>query len=314
MALKNVPFLLPLPVRGGQRASTPDQLLASTTYQLQATRLINEAIRRPSRATIDANIAAVTILANRQSFVGDGPQAEHHLNGLERMIRLRGGLEALPIPLAQRIQRVDTNFVAITSVKPRFPLLSTEKTDIPQVMRMAGKSQVFEQTLPLLGSGIQTSRIAGLICQDLHDVFAEIQALGRFFDIWKRGEAVFLDLVNDFCEMRIVAVETKLSSMSFDESDGKTGLVQESCRIAALLFINTFFWLWRKWNNMLGPLVAHLKRTLGTARLVGCWNEIPSDLQVWVLFLGRYAANQPDGVAWFEHRLTSATQRLCTTS
>jgi hypothetical protein len=310
MTLNKVSRQVPLSLEGTARPGVSDPSSATLTHQAEATRLINEALRQPWRGTSDAIIAAVTILANWQSFVGDLSEAEQCLGGLERLFRMRGGLEALPLPLVQRIQRVDTNVAAASSSRPCFPLLKVQNIDIRRTIPLSKNAQLFNHNLHLLGTGFLRSDVSDLLSQDIQIIFDDMQALAMLFNLWTHGQANSLGLANDFFEMRIVAVENRLLTMPHQESYDCAALVQECCRIAALLFVNTSFWLWQKWNRVLVALVALLGRKVDIAQRMDCWRPPLWEVLMWIIFFGRHAASAQDQADWFSRRLVTVTKNL----
>lgn len=75
--------------------------------QAEAIKAINEALTDPNRATSDALILAVGRIAMHESWYGDKHAANTmHRPAQARMIRMRGGMKALPYPdLVKRLMR-----------------------------------------------------------------------------------------------------------------------------------------------------------------------------------------------------------------
>jgi len=307
MALNNITRPCSLDSHG-ESLGNPDP--AATFYHLEAARLINAALKERWRAISDANIAAVTILANWQSFMDDGSKADHYISGLERMVSLRGGLEALPHPLAQRIQRVATNVAAARSVMPRFPLLNVQKIDIRKTIALPEEAESFNRELRFLGTGFAQTALLDVLSPKIRDILDEMQAIAKLFNLWTHGQANFLGLANDFFEMRIVALELRLLAIPYQSGMSSAAFVQDCCKIAGVLFVNTSFWLWRKWNKILEVLVTNLRERLQAVQWENCWDQAVLEVLLWVLFLGAHASKLQDQANWFDTMLVVVIERL----
>lgn len=90
---------------GTKRAA---QLLAMKTEALNH---INDMLRDPSRGLTDQAIAAVAKMASYEAMFGSLETYLVHMSGLERMIRMRGGLESLGLDglLMRMLLWIDTN-------------------------------------------------------------------------------------------------------------------------------------------------------------------------------------------------------------
>jgi Fungal specific transcription factor domain len=64
-------------------------------HKLAAIRLVNQRLTDPIEATKDESLAAVTALASAETGFGTKEEAKHHMDGLEILVEMRGGIECL---------------------------------------------------------------------------------------------------------------------------------------------------------------------------------------------------------------------------
>lgn len=83
---------------------------------------INEALPDAARGLSDQVIFAVAEMAAYEAFFGDVSVSATHLNGLTRMVRLRGGLSSLGVNgiLERMLLSLDANVAYFTRTSHRF--------------------------------------------------------------------------------------------------------------------------------------------------------------------------------------------------
>lgn len=69
----------------------------SLFYKAQTIRVLNEALRNPAQAVSDETLSAVLLLTHIVSIIGKPEEVETHLNGLRKMIDLRGGIQTFSV-------------------------------------------------------------------------------------------------------------------------------------------------------------------------------------------------------------------------
>lgn len=128
----------------------------------QAVQTINEALSDPKRATSDALILAVGRIALHEHFYGDSNAATTlHRPAQKRMIVLRGGFNALPIPeLVKKLMRWGDTVMSQLSGTDR--LLEDDEEN--QNFSMKQHVDVLEQWAPQEGKELSTKiRISDLL-------------------------------------------------------------------------------------------------------------------------------------------------------
>ncbi|KAH9212874.1 fungal-specific transcription factor domain-containing protein [Leptodontidium sp. 2 PMI_412] len=106
----------------------------SLYHSTMAAKLINERLANPSVALTDETIATVANMAAYESSNGTAASMIVHMNGLERMVNMRGGIEHGGFPLIVQRMIGWTDYHVATSLlqKPRFPPLKLPRTAQPR--------------------------------------------------------------------------------------------------------------------------------------------------------------------------------------
>ncbi|KAH7399808.1 fungal-specific transcription factor domain-containing protein [Cadophora sp. MPI-SDFR-AT-0126] len=86
-------------------------------------RVISERLRSSNVVFSDATIAAVAMLANKENLNGRYELSKMHKQGLEKMIRLRGGVQVLQGVFRRIVTWTDLCYATIWSCQPSFPRL-----------------------------------------------------------------------------------------------------------------------------------------------------------------------------------------------
>ncbi|KAG4431745.1 hypothetical protein IFR05_012779 [Cadophora sp. M221] len=89
----------------------------------EAFRVINERLGDSSGVFSDATIAAVAMLVNKENLNGRYELSEIHKQGLEKMIRMRGGVHVLRGVFQRVVTWSDFCYANVWSCKPSFPRL-----------------------------------------------------------------------------------------------------------------------------------------------------------------------------------------------
>lgn len=109
------------------RVQTPDPRdeLHVIHHKLAAISLINDRLSDPEQATSDQTIAAVAALTNIALVMDSYPEATKHMQGLEALVNMRGGLLTFSSEVQQHLQRLinwnDLTYSETFDDKLRFP-------------------------------------------------------------------------------------------------------------------------------------------------------------------------------------------------
>jgi hypothetical protein len=128
-----------------------DEEMQVIQHKVAAISLINDRLSDPEQAVSDATIAAVAALTNIALVVDSFPEATQHMQGLQAIVDMRGGLGALTSGVQQHLQRLitwnDLIYSEVFDEKLRFPAI-----DIWDRSWVAFPHPDFESDLPGLSA------------------------------------------------------------------------------------------------------------------------------------------------------------------
>lgn len=247
-----------------------------------------------------------------------------HLAGLKEIVALRGGLENLSWPLISQIltcapflpfiwhddlliidHRCDVKIATTSLTRPLFPFVRfhSQSTTVPR--------QLVPSELALLGTSLQGDLAGGFFSNSMIETIRGLRNVAIFAELCRRGqcptegagEGGYYDNENLYMEHRLLLIPFTEHSQ-----------VQDCCRLACLLFINTG--LWRGFpprsaiiRRLIVATKAALQR-LGTGMDSLWWTRAHSHILLWALFLGAYASAGQIERPWFISHLASCTIAL----
>ncbi|KAN0122911.1 Fungal specific transcription factor domain containing protein [Hyaloscypha variabilis] len=100
----------------------------------QAARIVNERLADPNQALTNETIATVANMAAFESSNGSVESMLVHVDGLVRMVQMRGGIQSGGFPMIVQRMIAWTDYHAATAVlrQPRFPPLNIPETERPE--------------------------------------------------------------------------------------------------------------------------------------------------------------------------------------
>ncbi|KAH8660403.1 hypothetical protein BX600DRAFT_467661 [Xylariales sp. PMI_506] len=135
--------------------------LEAIAYQNNGIRLLQKRIEHPAACCDDSTIATVAALASYEATNGSLEAARSHLNGLERLVQMRGGLHArsnglLGTKVARLARWADMFAADHLEEPPRFPPppTSSAKKDISEIfaqLRKFAAAKAAQQFITLTG-------------------------------------------------------------------------------------------------------------------------------------------------------------------
>ena len=169
--------------RGGPEGHTWDPAVA-LKFENWSTQSINQALQNMRQAARNATIGAVAVIANWESFAGDITKVARYLRALERLVDLRGGIEALPHQLVIRIQRVDAHYAAYCSTVPRFPLIHMQELDLKETVPITKCLQVHLDCFGRLAVAFSDPILSAILEAHLQRIFCDLRNLTKLFALW----------------------------------------------------------------------------------------------------------------------------------
>lgn len=294
----------------------------------EAIREINKALGAPDKTLCEELIMAVFLMGfshyDEEAFANPGPRHKSvlrnlqwgnvysfldtdavHLEGLCRMIALRGGVDTLE--LNGLPQMLSLGAVMLSSkflVKPIFPYIPIVCTNGPRVQ--PGWPTHIEHLLKMYDGGNFTELLGLEIPHDLVNILRDMYTYSVVIDMY--ALRVLTDLNLPELADRRNSIQHRILSLPTAQElvDWKGKSMYESLRLAAIAYsLLTIF--------PLAPRVAPfshlthlLKQSLGFA-VQDQWKAEPQIL-IWILVTGGIAAGDVDTIHWFASSLVPVVE------
>ncbi|KAF4631206.1 hypothetical protein G7Y89_g6916 [Cudoniella acicularis] len=283
----------------------------SVYHRTMAMKIVNERLEDPAQALSDGTIAAVANLAIYESANGELEDTMAHLDGLEKMVNLRGGLlEGGFAPYVLRlIGWTDLNCASALSQKPRFQTLNFAHLSPQMIQDHELDSQEYDEATSqtnffYTGNTTSLPHLDKLLTQ-LREFTTTVQKLTSPDLLPPRENLFYSDKIYHFQHQLFTIIH---SSPSFYTS------LDKACSIVALLFccyalkdIPFTFRIFTKGVERLKILVAlHEENSKGDDGVMGRndGDEIEVKRKLfWAVGLGALAAEGKDEWGWFVERI-----------
>lgn len=189
----------------------------------------------------------------------------------------------------------------MTNTKPIFEYLQVDKFCTPAITELPDIQQMY----PLFGEGIHIFKDTGIFQEQTWSIYLDLLSLTNEMN-WTRSRPIKEANMISFSDRR-ASVEYRLTSMSSTDGILKPAddhrYIQESSRIAALLYANRVLRAMPNNAAMIGQLLHLLMRCLQRTNLDRRWGKY-SELLLWVLFLGGTATTTAADHIWFVTQVT----------
>ncbi|KAF2668082.1 hypothetical protein BT63DRAFT_457382 [Microthyrium microscopicum] len=247
----------------------------------------------------DSNMAAIMALSSHALLIGDVKSAKNHLEGLHKIVCIRGGLSSFLLnpKLLIDIMRCDIGMVLHHGFDPIF------SKDNEFLMQYPNLTQLLELHEPS-NSALQRENdelLDGLDTELCH----AWGAISEFCSVinFVAGSKQYISL-NIYLET-MASVMYRLLSMSFD-----SGSVNEAVRLGLLAFASSVFLQWKS----LGLSYAHLTHEFKSCLVRLALSQPPSRLYLWLLMVGTVSVLNPVDNAWLKPLLAANLASLELTS
>ncbi|KAF2498479.1 hypothetical protein BU16DRAFT_536502 [Lophium mytilinum] len=256
-------------------------------------------------STSDSTILVIVGLTLAATGLGDLETAVNHLNGLYKMVLLRGGISALQwnrslqAKIFRQVSPIEISSLS-TGHQPLFfsDGVSWDSYIASQGCRPAPVGQDSDLDLPIRASDLGYF-LDGLDTR-LHSIWDDISEFVRAANIatqCNRG------IDSELYQEVMVSIHYRLVNLRFN-----TGTINEVTRLALLSFSSTLFLQWRGVKIRFERLAQDLKRALS---MLGRSSEaIPAQLIVWLYITGSICVFNEHEQAYFQPVLVEALQSM----
>ncbi|KFY95473.1 hypothetical protein V498_03329 [Pseudogymnoascus sp. VKM F-4517 (FW-2822)] len=150
-------------------------------FRLETIKWIQDRLSDPELATKDDTLGAIITLTMWESYRAQLKPSDvvTHMNGLERVVDLRGGLDLMPPVQAEKIALFDHIIAAITLQQPRFPLRCQAGPASPSMARLYNSpifgSLPFSSFIKNTGADTQICMLLGALRDFTNATISDIQ-------------------------------------------------------------------------------------------------------------------------------------------
>ncbi|KAL2817627.1 hypothetical protein BJX63DRAFT_419565 [Aspergillus granulosus] len=283
-------------------------------------KILNSLLRNPSEAK--STILIIGSLRAIEAIEGNFEAVAAHSKGLDVLIQLNGGLEALDHMTLSKIYHGDIMRAALTNTPPAMPLLNTWRSEILQeinvmystndiLSRLDNQYETASQ-LSLLG----TSFFAAFWYQSLDDSMKNSlhisQRLIQYYEVAQLRPSIVMPTDNDL----FVLLEYQLLSIRYTPktlaSCTVSSLLNEPLRIALFIYLNI-----RVFHFQVFPIMQYMvdllqKILLSTAPapILTYTKQTTPDVLFWIMFIGGMASWGQNAHSWFVAQLAELTLHL----
>ncbi|KAI1206379.1 uncharacterized protein F4807DRAFT_439859 [Annulohypoxylon truncatum] len=232
------------------------------TIQILRERLLHEGDGRSKVSILTASV--VLALAGHALLMNEYVSARHHMEGLRKIIDLRGGITAFKgsSKLLIEILRCDLGMALYTGLSPLFSdILSSEP------------SLLFPEPFPT-SSDWKIDKLCGSITHELVTTWRVMEGFCSLINLAAKSKTripkeMFLDTM--------ASVMYRLLDMEFD-----AGSTNELIRLGLLAFSSSVFLQW-KYMRM---SYTHFSALYKDCLMRGIFSDMPPQFQLWLLMVG----------------------------
>ena len=284
----------------------------SLSYRGEAIRLVNKSIGSGTPIT-DSMIATVALLAGSENLTGNTTELVFHMDALEKMVRMRGGPDALGMQgvLYMFVFCQDLLSATITQSKPRF-----EPSQCVEIV--AASTRLLQKYITSIACTEVDAGSASVPSQceqrqDMIKIFEDLKILSRILRSTNRFSAIE---VMSFSSLRS-SVEYRLLCLSKEcpyHDEMARECIYESCRIAALIYTNYVMRQFHPNFTLLKVLKQLLMEELGRkdwAKLMTTNQvELSSGALLWILCTGAVLSLNKKDLEWFAFRIAAVMFKM----
>jgi len=241
-------------------------------------------------------------------MTGDVFEAAAHLNGLQKLISVRGGFHGLPIPVVQELVGVcHLNSILTASPPSLAPPAITD--GVPQDVMSEVESGTRRSLTPV-GQGLLDGFKSSFFSEDMLNTVRDMRESTLFKEYVVDNELGPSFPGSDIMAIkRMHIVHRLLTFHPRGSSAASRSEMEEACRIALLVFWNANLMLHQPSSAIFRSLTEQLKRALEATDMRFFWTPL-SDTLLWILFLGAHISLGQKQRPWFVMQIARGAQIL----
>ncbi|CEL10456.1 hypothetical protein ASPCAL13575 [Aspergillus calidoustus] len=289
----------------GETQSVQTSIKSSFQFRGNVLKYLNDLMRDPDNAVAETTIYAIASFVTIESSMGNVEAVMAHQTGLRRIVRLLGGVDALPHMTLSKLYQCDVKSAVLRNTQPIFPMSARFRSEI------CHESDIFQTNRPLptppalkdLGSRFTSSFWFASLDRRMRASIKIVRRLIIYFENASLHPELGVLTDNDI----FVVTEHQLLSLTFSTADERR--LNEPLRLCLLLYLNLRVWHLQG-LPILDSVVVSLQEHLASELLY--LHSVAPELTLWMLFMGGMASGGRGGTLhpWFLAQLLETGEFL----
>ncbi|CEL10658.1 hypothetical protein ASPCAL13774 [Aspergillus calidoustus] len=263
---------------------------------------LKDIMEDPKKAVAEATALIIASLASGETVNANFEALEIHMKGLQRLVHLLGGVEAIDHGALAKIYECDVRSATLKNTRPVFAMSSRFRSEILQHAKFFHTQEPL--AIPRRLSQLGQSFFKALWYTQLDSsVRAYTQILHRLIIHYEEAQ-VCPSLITPTDNDLFLVFEHQLLSASYTSRPDDP---HEPLRLSFLLYVNLRIWHFQGIPLTQYPAAA-LRASL-EASLAHILKVAP-DLLFWILWMGGLASRGAECYAWFVENLRTVANQL----
>ncbi|KAL3443732.1 hypothetical protein BJX65DRAFT_311533 [Aspergillus insuetus] len=289
----------------GETQSVQTSIKSSFQYRGNVLKYLNDLMGDQDKAVAETTIYAIASFVTIESSMGNIDAVIAHQTGLRRIVRLLGGVEALPHMTLSKLYQCDVKGAVLRNTQPIFPMSTRFRSEI------CHETDIFQPNRPLptppalkdLGSRFTSAFWFASLDRRMRAYIKIVRRLTIYFENASLHPELGGLTDNDI----FVVTEHQLLSLTF--STEKEKRLNEPLRLCLLLYLNLRIWHLQG-LPILDSVVVSLQEHLASDLLY--LHSVAPELTFWMLFMGGMASVGRGGTLhpWFLAQLLETKEFL----
>lgn len=284
----------------------------AAAFHVVAIRSVNERLQDTRSATTDGIMAAVTAFACHSHYLGDFNAWHMHMEGLKKMVSLRGGIDSpsLPTILKTVLFFVDVSGATSQDLRPYFPQPKTISTASSECLPTASGPWV-PPSLPKVFQSSLRTQTESSIGSIIGSLWSVSEALDR--TLAEDPRALWSDSTSIGHSIHSLLHDINSLSPTANGDVSAVLPLAEVMRLAAVLSLaesRRRLGIWPVWSYIhVAKLRDLLESFLSADNGRDPWTTNRS-LKLWILMLGGMEATVEGHKAWFVGQLAQLARQM----
>ena len=269
-------------------------------YKVKAIKILNEKMSIPEQAIETPTVYAIIQLLGIEIVSGNAGEIAVHLDGLRRLLYLRGGYHGLPATVLEIILTACYMVAIMTETMPLSPPPLKLRAVAPSTSALIADNT--DPHLQSMAIGILDAEVRTRFSAKLIEAFQDLREVTLYREFFHTHNCRISAAEDEYFVLKSYHLRYVAISIPFDDNtssnEPKMLGFQEACRLALLIFWNANLMSATPSSAFFRYLTTALKAALEKSELKTFWHP-NTDLLMWVLFLGAHISAGQSERPWY---------------